>query len=819
MTISTIPRIDGTTGDDKLTGTYKNEDIYGLAGNDTIYGNGGKDRIFGDLGDDKIDGGMIWNATSGAWVADYMGDYISGGDGNDTLSGSGGSDYLGGDNGNDTLYGDGGNDQMYGGAGDDTIRSGPIYEVFLGTFHNNGDDLLDGGAGDDTMFAGDGNDTVLGGAGNDYLDGGGGADKLVGGDGDDRIYSGGEWNPATRTAAADTAGDLLDGGNGDDELTGDAGNDTLLGGAGNDYLDGGAGNDVLDGGSGNDLMLGGDGNDSYVVDNAFDLIYDKSGADSGVINVNWYKASHDVENWTWASGVQKLPYWIDALTFTDAAVLGAEIAATRTVKYCFAQSAASFFNDTDKNGFTAFTADQVAYTKKMLAYVESVINVHFVETTDAEGGYTIVFGNNKQENSAGYAYEIGPSAGGRVLIDISGNAQAPSKDGGDEFYYAALHELGHALGLKHPFGEADADGNHQYGPFLPKSEDDTDFTVMSYTGDRLDTSKYSAFDIAALQFIYGPSAAWNAGDNRYVVGAGSEGLLIGDGGGIDTLDGSAQVQDMFLSLEPGYWSYVGKQAATISSAGQASIDFGTVIENALGGAGADLIVGNAVANVIDGGAGNDIIDGAGGNDKLAGGAGNDKLSGGAGNDRLEGGDGLDTAVFAGAQAGFTLAASADGLTVTDKSGALGVDTLVGVERVVFADGAIAFDVDGIAAQAYRLYAAAFNRTPDTGGLGFWMAALDRGMSLEVVATGFTQNAEFTAMYGATRTPESFLTTLYQNILHRAPDQGGFDFWAKAMHSGWTEGQVLALFSESGENKAQVVGQIEHGIVYQPFGSA
>jgi hypothetical protein len=84
---------------------------------------------------------------------------------------------------------------------------------------------------------------------------------------------------------------------------------------------------------------------------------------------------------------------------------------------------------------------------------------------------------------------------------------------------------------------------------------------------------------------------------------------------------------------------------------------------------------------------------------------------------------------------------------------------------------------------------------------------------------FTQNDEFTKMYGATRTPESFLTTLYQNILHRPADQGGFDFWAKAMHNGWTEGQVLALFSESGENKAQVVGQIEHGIAYQPYGNA
>jgi hypothetical protein len=100
-----------------------------------------------------------------------------------------------------------------------------------------------------------------------------------------------------------------------------------------------------------------------------------------------------------------------------------------------------------------------------------------------------------------------------------------------------------------------------------------------------------------------------------------------------------------------------------------------------------------------------------------------------------------------------------------------------------------------------------------------MMRLDQGMSLVDVAAGFTQSDEFTKMYGVTRTADSFVDKLYQNVLHRAGDAGGVDFWTKAMASGYTEGQVLAQFSESPENQAQVVGQIAHGIAYQPFGGA
>lgn len=628
------------------------------------------------------------------------------------------------------------------------------------------------------------------------LAGGTGSDHLTGGEGDDK----------------------LDGGPGNDLLEGLDGNDVLNGGTGNDNLLGGNGNDVLDGGTGYNRLQGGAGNDTYLIHSFYDAVYDTGGTDSATIFVDFYKPNwRDVENWTWAPGVEKLPYWLDALTYKNIVELRVDIKPTRTVSYCFAQSPATFFTTEDKDGFTPFNADQIAYTKKAFAYIESVLNVHFVETTNAEGPYTIVFGNNNQEKSTGYAREIDDTPNGMAMLALNDSrAQNPLGDAGSEFYRVVLHEIGHALGLKHPFSEPDAGGRSTYGPFLPDAEDNVVFTVMSYTRTApFQWGTYSPFDIAALQTIYDAAPAYHAGDSTYTFSA-TAGVLVGDGSGIDTIDGSAETQHIFLNLKAGYWSYVGQKAETISAPGQLSINFGTGIENALGGAGDDIIEGNPGDNTIAGGAGNDVLYGDGGNDRLAGGAGSDILQGSAGNDSLEGGDGFDIALFDANHAGFTMARSSGGWTVTDGSGALGTDTLAGIERIWFHDGRLAFDVDGIAGKAYRLYAAAFNRTPDQGGLGYWIKHMDAGMPLVDVATGFTQNAEFTQMYGANRTHESFLTTLYQNVLHRAPDQDGIDFWVKTMDAGITEGEVLAQFSESPENQAQVADQIQNGIWYQYY---
>lgn len=140
--------------------------------------------------------------------------------------------------------------------------------------------------------------------------------------------------------------------------------------------------------------------------------------------------------------------------------------------------------------------------------------------------------------------------------------------------------------------------------------------------------------------------------------------------------------------------------------------------------------------------------------------------------------------------------------------------LSNVERLEFTDGTLALDIDGNSGQAYRLYQASFDRTPDAEGLEFWMQQLDNGgLSLLEVAEEFLVSAEFAATYGQNATLDNtqFIDLLYENVLDRLPDAEGYDFWQAQAGQGVSREQMLVSFSESTENKANVAGAIDDGI--------
>lgn len=198
-------------------------------------------------------------------------------------------------------------------------------------------------------------------------------------------------------------------------------------------------------------------------------------------------------------------------------------------------------------------------------------------------------------------------------------------------------------------------------------------------------------------------------------------------------------------------------------------------------------------------------------------AGNDRLQDRAGSEIIDGGAGTDYLAYNGARAGFTIEKSGSGYTVTHQASG-SADIVGNVERLGFSDATIALDIDGVGGQAYRLYQAAFNRTPDSTGLGYWIGVMDGGAGLRSVSAGFADSAEFKAAYGAAPTSAQVIEKLYQNILHRPGEAAGVAYWLDILETGKdTLAGVLASFSESAENQDGLASVIGNGFAYTPYG--
>ncbi len=224
-------------------------------------------------------------------------------------------------------------------------------------------------------------------------------------------------------------------------------------------------------------------------------------------------------------------------------------------------------------------------------------------------------------------------------------------------------------------------------------------------------------------------------------------------------------------------------------------------------------LGNDQNNVFSGTSHDDYVFAGGGDDRFDGSAGNDFFFGGAGNDLFEGGAGLDTFQLSSRRTDYQVTNNSGSLTVQNVSGtrADAVDTLSGVERLQFSDAILAFDVDGNAGNAYRLYQAAFDRVPDQAGLSFWTHQLDLGLNIFTVAQGFVNAAEFHSVYGANPTNTHIVDLMYQNVLGRAGEPAGIAFWVGQLDRSLPVGELLQGFATSSENHGLVDPVLVTGI--------
>lgn len=188
---------------------------------------------------------------------------------------------------------------------------------------------------------------------------------------------------------------------------------------------------------------------------------------------------------------------------------------------------------------------------------------------------------------------------------------------------------------------------------------------------------------------------------------------------------------------------------------------------------------------------NNQLIGQNGHDTLTGGKGDDVLRGGGGNDHLNGAEGYDAARYDGQQAAYTLTFNKDGISLTDRSGLSGTDTLISIEHLQFASGSFDLEkydgLENVSASGLQgiveLYTACFNRAPDAEGLAFWGAALARGTTLPEMAAMFMNQDEAREIYPASLGNASFVTAVYNNALGRIPDQAGYDFWVGLLEGG------------------------------------
>ncbi len=273
--------------------------------------------------------------------------------------------------------------------------------------------------------------------------------------------------------------------------------------------------------------------------------------------------------------------------------------------------------------------------------VISVVNVSarlISDTSSTVGDLRFAATSVASADEAAHAYTPDNSPlGGDVWFSSTGwNEDGGSVIPGDFDYTTALHEIGHALGLKHPFEGANT---------LAVGYDNYFYTVMSYTASPWSTQgdNFASFypttlmyyDILALQTLYGRDSGHNAGNTTYVYQQGKTYFeTIDDASGVDTIryDGT---RGCSIDLEEGGFSKLAnavKFSDGYSSRETVWIGPNTLIERATGGNGNDVLNGNTAQNVLSGRNGNDILKGGAAGDRLLGGAGRDTMSGGAGAD-------------------------------------------------------------------------------------------------------------------------------------------------------------------------------------------
>jgi Ca2+-binding RTX toxin-like protein len=628
----------------------------------TIDGGAGRDVISGGLGNDILMGGagidlVSFASAGGSITVDLSVTAAQAtGEGTDTLSGFEGiigsafADILTGSAGNDIIDGGAGfvDDTLTGGTGVDTVSfasagGGVTIDLGANATQNTG------GAGRDTITQ---FENITGSAFNDALTGDGNANVIEGGLGDDVINGGAgtdtvsyEGSKAAVTVnlglatAQNTIGAGRDTLSAIENLTGSGFADTLTGSGANNAIDGGFGNDTIGAGAGNDTVTGSAGND--VIDGG-------AGTDTAVFSGN--RAEYSI---------------VSSRTGTKTSLI-----------------------ITGKDGVDTLTAiEQLQFADG--TFVAPTILTAGNDTyigTATDDVIQGLAGNDVISGAAGNDYLEGGDGADTLNGDagddtMSGGAGSDTLNGGlgfdtAEFSAARANYVIFTNQLTGVTSVTDLRAGGGDGVDVLTVVEQLRFTDQTivlpnylttgndiYTGSAADETIYGLDGSDTINGAGGSDTIYGGlGNDTLDGGLGNDKLIGGGGNDIYTVDAAA---DVVIEL-------AGEGTDLV----QSSVTYGlsAEVENlTLTGAAAIDGLGNTLANTLTGNAANNV------------------LTGGAGNDRIVGGLGIDTAVFSGNAANYSIAVDvANGSVLVTGIG--GVDTLVGVEQLQFADQLMAAPV-------------------------------------------------------------------------------------------------------------------------------
>lgn len=223
------------------------------------------------------------------------------------------------------------------------------------------------------------------------------------------------------------------------------------------------------------------------------------------------------------------------------------------------------------SNYQPFNSVQKDSARKALAEMTKITGVNFQEVADPAAA-DLFFGQASLSGTGVNRYHSSYSNSGGTLTNyrirsyvyLATGSRNQSPTVGTSGYETLLHEIGHAMGLKHPF-----DGTIN----LPSSQDNNNYTVMSYNRST-PRSTYAAFDITALRYLYGTDGLFG----QYGMAPTNTAVLLSGTSLSETIVGGAKNERMLGGA-------------------------GTDRLNA--GGGADVLVGGAGADTLTGGAGND----------------------------------------------------------------------------------------------------------------------------------------------------------------------------------------------------------------------